>query len=464
MPLVGLILAAGRGSRFKSEIPKPVHPLLGKPMVYYPYRALKEGLDPLKVGVIVGYKHHFVRDVFRGYPDVEFFFQENPKGGTADAVLKSFSFLERYGEGFVAIINGDSPLVLPETLRAGFEKLKNQKLDGLIFTTVLENPTGYGRIARDERGRVKAIVEEKDATDGEKKIKEVNGGVYIFRIKPLLEALREVKPSPVSGELYLTEVVKIFYQRGLKIDTFQTDKEELLGVNDRVQFSEAEKILLRRKIGGLQREGVTVRLPETVYIEWDVKVGKDSEIEPHAVLKGDTTIGENCIIGTGVVLENCKISDRVRILPYSYLSDCDVKEGATVGPFARVRDNSLIGEEVEIGNFVEVKKSSIGPRAKAKHLTYIGDAQIGENTNIGAGTVFANYNGVKKYETKVGKNVFIGSNSLIIAPRTLKDWSFIAGGSVVNVDIPEGALAIGRAKLKILENKNPLLKRRDDEK
>ncbi len=464
MSLVGLILAAGKGSRFKSEKPKLVHPLLGKPMVYYPYRALKRGLNPLKVGIIVGYKHHLVEEVFKGYPDVEFFFQENPKGGTADAVLKAFPLLEKYGEGFVAIINGDSPLVLPETLKAGFEKLKNQNLDGLIFTTVLENPKGYGRIARDKEGRVRAIVEEKDATDGEKKIKEVNGGVYVFRIKPLLSALKEVKPSPVSGELYLTEVVKIFYQKGLKIDTFQTDKEELLGVNDRVQFSEAEKVLLRRKIESLQKEGVTIRLPETVYIEWDVEVGKDSEIEPHAVLKGNTTIGENCLIGTGVVLENCKISNRVRVLPYSYLSDCEVKEGAIVGPFARIRNDSLIGEEAEIGNFVEVKKSSIGKRTKAKHLTYIGDAQIGENTNIGAGTVFANYDGVKKYETKVGNNVFIGSNSLIIAPRTLKDWSFIAGGSVVNADIPEGALAIGRAKLKILENKNPLLRKRDDKK
>ncbi|RTZ61509.1 MAG: bifunctional N-acetylglucosamine-1-phosphate uridyltransferase/glucosamine-1-phosphate acetyltransferase, partial [Gammaproteobacteria bacterium] len=188
------------------------------------------------------------------------------------------------------------------------------------------------------------------------------------------------------------------------------------------------------------------------------------EIEPHVVLKGNTAIGENCLIGTGVVLENCKISNRVRVLPYSYLSDCEVKEGAIVGPFARIRNDSLIGEEAEIGNFVEVKKSSIGKGTKAKHLTYIGDAQIGENTNIGAGTVFANYDGVKKYETKVGNNVFIGSNSLIIAPRTLKDWSFIAGGSVVNTDIPEGALAIGRAKLKILENKNPLLRKRNDKK
>jgi len=461
MSVIGIILAAGRGSRFKSEKPKVVHTLLGKPMVYYPYRALKEGLNPSKVGVIVGYKHRLVEEVFKGYPDVEFFFQENPKGGTADAVLKALDLLERYSQGFVAIINGDTPLLLPQTLRAGFEKLKKQNLDGVIFTTVLEEPTGYGRIARDKEGRVSAIVEEKDATPEEKRIKEVNGGVYIFRVKPLIEALKEVKPSPVSGELYLTEVVKIFYQKGLKIDTHPTDREELFGVNDRVQFARAEKILLRRKIEDLQREGVTVRLPETVYIEWDVKVGKDSEIEPHAVLKGNTAIGENCLIGTGAVLENCKISDRVRILPYSYLSECEVKEGAVIGPFARIRGNSLIGEEVEIGNFVEVKKSSIGKGSKAKHLTYIGDAQIGENTNVGAGTVFANYDGVKKYETKVGNNVFIGSNSLIIAPRVLEDWSFIAGGSVVNADIPEGALAIGRAKLKILKNRNPLLKRRN---
>ena len=462
--MIGVILAAGRGSRFKSALPKVIHPLLGKPMVYFPYEALVKGLNPERVGIIIGHRKEVVREVLKNLPKVEFFEQENPKGGTADAVLKAKPLLERYRDDYVAILNGDTPLITAETLRAGFEKVRAESLDGLIFTAELENPKGYGRIVRDERGNVMAIVEEKDATPEERKIREVNGGVYIFRVQPLLEALEEVKPSERTGELYLTEVVRIFHQRGYRVDTLKVQREELLGVNDRVQFAEVEKILLRRKIEELQRSGVTVRLPETVYIEWDVRVGEDTEIEPSVSLKGNTEIGRNSFIGKGSILENTRVGEGVKVLPYSYISDSEIQNGAVVGPYARIRNGSVIGERAEIGNFVEVKKSSVGRETKAKHLTYIGDATIGEKTNIGAGTVFANYDGVNKYQTYVGNNVFIGSNSLIIAPRKLGDWSFIAGGSVVNKDIPEGALAISRAKLKILEGKNPLLKRKKDEK
>ena len=455
--MLGIILAAGRGSRFKSELPKVIHTLLGKPMVYFPYEALVKGLNPERVGIIIGHRKEVVKEVLKDLPKVEFFEQENPKGGTADAVLKAKPLLERYSDDYIAILNGDTPLITAETLRKGFEKVKGENLDGLIFTTQLENPKGYGRIVRDENGNVRAIVEEKDATPEEREIKEVNGGIYIFKIKPLLEALAEVKPSERTGELYLTEVVRIFHQKGYRVDTLKVQKEELLGVNDRVQFAEVEKLLLRRKIESLQREGVTIRLPETVYIDWDVQVGEDTEIEPSVSLKGNTKIGRNSFIGRGSILENTTVGDGVKILPYSYVSDSEIQNGAIVGPFARIRNGSEIGEKAEIGNFVEVKKSSIGRETKAKHLTYIGDAIIGEKTNIGAGTVFANYDGIKKYQTFVGNNVFIGSNSLIIAPRKLGDWSFIAGGSVINKDIPEGALAISRPKLKILEGKNPLL-------
>ncbi len=456
---VGVILAAGKGSRFKSKIPKVIHTLLGKPMVYFPYEALIKGLNPERVGIIVGHRKEVVKEVLKKLPKVEFFEQENPKGGTADAVLKAKPLLERYKNDYVAILNGDTPLITPETLKKGFEKVKRENLDGLIFTTQLEDPTGYGRIVRDEKGTVKAIVEEKDAAPQEREIKEVNGGVYIFKIAPLLEALKEVKPSERTGELYLTEVVRIFHRKGYRVDTLKVQKEELLGVNDRVQFAEVEKILLRRKIESLQREGVTIRLPETVYIDWDVQVGEDTEIEPSVSLKGKTKIGKNSFIGKGSILENTTAGEGVKVLPYSYISDSEIQNGAIVGPFARIRNGSVVEEKAEIGNFVEVKKSSIGKETKAKHLTYIGDATIGEKTNIGAGTVFANYDGVNKYETRVGNNAFIGSNSLIIAPRNLGDWSFVAGGSVVNRDVPPGALAIGRAKLKILEGKNPLLKK-----
>ncbi len=462
MALIGIILAAGKGTRFKSETPKVVCKILGKPMAFFPYSALKEGLNPKKIAFVVGYKADIVRKTFENLPDTVFFYQENPKGGTGDAVRKVLPLLEEHPEGYTAILNGDSPLITPETLKKGFEKVKGENLDGLIFTTVLENPKGYGRIVRNPSGEVIRIVEEKDATEEEKRIKEVNGGFYIFRTEPLMEALKELKPSPVTGEVYLTDVVEIFAQKGLKVDTYKAPFEELLGVNDRVQLAEAEKILLSRKLEKLQREGVTVRLPETVYVEWDVSVGRDTEIEPHAVLKGKTTVGENCLIGTGSVLENAKISDGVRILPYSYISDSEIKSGAIVGPFARIRDGSTIGEEAEIGNFVEVKKTVFGGGSKAKHLAYIGDATVGENANVGAGVVFANYDGRKKHKTVVGDNAFVGSNSLLIAPLELGEWSFVAGGSVVNKNVPPKALAIGRAKLKILEGRNPLLVKFND--
>ena len=462
MDVIGIILAAGKGTRFKSETPKVIHKILGKPMAFFPYLALKEGLKPKKIAFIVGHKADLVRKTFENLPEAVFFYQENPKGGTGDAVSKALPLLEEHPEGYTVILNGDSPLITAETLEKGFEKVKDENLDGLIFTTELQNPKGYGRIVRNQRGEVVKIVEEKDASEEEKKIKEVNGGFYIFKTKPLIEALKELKPSPVTGEVYLTDVVEIFAKKGLKVDTYKAPAEELLGVNDRIQQAEAEKILLRRKIENLQSEGVTVRLPETVYIEWDASVGKDTEIEPHAVIKGNTTIGENCLIGTGAVLENAKISDGVQILPYSFVSDSEIKSGAVVGPFARIRNDSVIGEKAEIGNFVEVKKTAFGGGSKAKHLAYVGDATVGRGVNIGAGVVFANYDGINKHQTFVGDNTFIGSNSLLIAPIRLEDWSFVAGGSVVNKDVPKGALAIGRAKLKVLENKNPLLRKKTE--
>jgi bifunctional UDP-N-acetylglucosamine pyrophosphorylase/glucosamine-1-phosphate N-acetyltransferase len=459
MVITAIILAAGKGTRFKSETPKVLHKLLDLPMVFYPYEAVSK-LNPAKVAFIIGHKKERVREVLKNLPKVEFFEQENPKGGTADAVLKAKPFLEKYPDSYVFILNGDAPLITSETLKAGLEKVERENLDGLIFTTELENPTGYGRIVRDRKGNVKEIVEEKDASAEQKAIREVNGGIYIFKAKPLLEALLEIKPSPVTGELYLTDVVKIFNEKGYKVDTYKAPAEELKGVNNRKELAEAEKILLNRKIEKLQLEGVTVRLPETVYISWETEIGRDTEVEPNVVIRGKTEIGEGCKIGTGAVLENAEISDGVQILSYSYISDSKIEKGAIVGPFARIRNNSELKEKAEVGCFVEVKSSKIGEKTKAKHLSYIGDTEIGKETNVGAGTVFANYDGINKYKTYVGNNVFIGSNSLIIAPRKLGDWSFVACGSVVNKDIPPKALAISRAPLKILENKNPILKKK----
>jgi bifunctional UDP-N-acetylglucosamine pyrophosphorylase/glucosamine-1-phosphate N-acetyltransferase len=463
--ILGIILSAGKSTRFKSSYPKVIHKILGKPMFFYPFYALST-LKPEYVAFIVGHKKEKVIEIIKQISEevpsikIKHYIQENPKGGTADAVLSAKELLKKFPNSIVFILNGDTPLITSESLKKGLDKFINNNLDLLIYSSILENPTGYGRILRDKNtGTVKKIIEEKDASPKEKEIKEVNAGYYIVKSSKLLKALEKIKPSPITGELYLTDIVEILSNEGAKIDTLIIPPEEIYGVNTREQLAIAEKILLKRKISSLQKEGVTIRLPETVYIEWDVKIERDTEIEPHCVIKGQTHIEEGCFIGAGSIIEDSHIETNSRILPYSYISSSVIGKNSLIGPFARIRDGALIHERVEIGNFVEVKKSIIHKETKAKHLSYIGDAEIGQNTNIGAGTVFANYDGRKKHKTIVGQNVFIGSNSLIIAPRKLEDYSFIAGGSVVNKDVPSYALAISRAPLKILENKNPLIKK-----
>ena len=453
-----LILAAGLGSRFKSQRAKVLHTILGKPMLWYVLRTLRE-LNFREIGVVVGHQAEEVKKVFEGEDGIFFFHQENPKGGTADAVISALDFWRDY-QDYLLVINGDSPLVKSQTVKNMqryiqlVEEYENIKLSALLLSGFLPDPTGYGRVVKDQSGNVIKIVEEKDATIEEKQIREINGGVYFFYCPHLLDVIFSIQPSPKSGELYLTEAIALMHKRGYVVRSFMAeDQAEVMGVNNRWELAIAENVIRLRILEGLAKEGNTIHQPETVWIEPSVVLEGDVEIEPGVALRGNTKIGKGVRIGRGSVIENSVVEEGAIIEPYSIVRDSHIKSGAIVGPFAHIRNQAVIGEGSHIGNFVEVKASEIGSYVNAKHLAYIGDAQIGDRTNVGAGVVFANYDGKQKHRSKVGRNAFIGSNSLIIAPITLGDYSYIAGGSVINKSIEEGDLAIARAELRILKGK-----------
>ena len=451
----GVVLAAGLGTRFKSEKSKLLHPLLGKPVIWHTVNSLKRG-DINDITLVISE----ATEEIKGYlEDVDYVYQENPKGGTGDALL---SFLKQNGDyhGYLFVINGDTPLVKPETIKNMIaflnltEEYEGIKPSGIVMTASIENPYGYGRVIKDDENHLVAIREEKDATEKEREIKEVNSGVYILKKDDTEKALKAIKPSKVTGELYLTEALNYLAEKGLIVKVFNaSEPTEILGINTRLDLAIAESVLrIRINLEWMER-GVTIHSPETVWIEPKVEIDKDVEIFPNAFLKGKTKIGKNAVIGTGSVIEDTIIEEGVTVEPYTIIKNSTIKEKAVVGPFAHVRENTIIGEGSHIGNFVEVKKCTIERDVKAKHLSYLGDATVGRGTNIGAGTVTANYDGKKKHKTNIGEQAFIGSNSLLIAPINIGSLSYIAGGSVINKDVPEGSLAVERAELKILKDK-----------
>jgi len=451
----GVVLAAGLGTRFKSERSKLLHPLLGKPVIWHTVNNLKRG-GIKDITLIISEATEEIKEYMEG---TDFVYQENPKGGTGDALM---SFLRNSGDyrGYLFVINGDTPLVKPETIKnmVAFlnltEEYEGIKPSGIVMTARIENPYGYGRVIKDDDDHLVAIREEKEATEKEKEIKEVNSGVYILKKEDIEKALRAIKPSNVTGELYLTEALNYLAEKGLIVKVFNaSEPTEILGINTRLDLAIAESVLRIRINLEWMEKGVTIHSPETVWIEPEVEISQDAEIFPQVFLKGKTKIGTGALIGTGSILENTTVEDGAVIEPYTLIRNSTVKERAIVGPFAHIRDNTTVGEGSHIGNFVEVKKCIIGSEVKAKHLSYLGDATIGKGTNIGAGTVTANYDGKRKHRTNIGEQAFIGSNSLLIAPISIGNLSYIAGGSVINKDIPEGSLAVERAELKILKDK-----------
>ncbi len=443
-----VILAAGKGKRMRSKTPKVLHPLLGRPMVRYPVEAAKES-GAERVVVVIGHQAEAVKEALKD-AGVAFALQEVPLG-TAHALAQAKPLLEDF-EGAVVVTSGDTPLLRPETIRALVGALEAAGGAGMaLLSFEAKDPTGYGRVVRGPDGRVVRIVEEKDASEEEKKIREVNAGVYAFD-RRVWELLSRVKNENAQGEYYLPDLVALYLEAGLPVVALKAeDERELLGANDRAQLAEVEGVLLDRLRRRWMQEGVRMHLPETVYLEPGVTLAPDAVLEPGVVLKGQTEVGEGVRVGAYSVVTNSRLEAGAEVRPHSVLEEAHLKPGAVAGPFARLRPGAVLEEGAFVGNFVEVKKSRLGRGVKAGHLAYLGDAEVGEGTNVGAGVITANYDGEKKHQTTIGRRAFIGSNSVLIAPVTIGDEAFVAGGSAINQDVPPGALAVARGRQRNIE-------------
>lgn len=436
-----VILAAGMGTRMKSKMPKVLHKVCGKPLCKWVIDASKEA-GAEKVCTIVGHKAELVKEEIG---DVcEFALQAEPKG-TGHAVMQAIDFIKSVN-GEIVILNGDTPLVTADAVKNAIEYHKANGNQATVITAILPDATGYGRIVRDADGGVRKIVEQKDANEEEKRINEVNSGMYVFDSESLVYALAKITPNNAQGEYYLTDTLEILLDAGKKIGGFAiADNDEIRGINDRVQLNEAERIMSRRINEMHMKNGVTMRNPESVYIEYGVEIGSDTEICQNVTLKSGTKIGSDCVIGSGSVLDRAIIHDNVDILS-SVITLSEVDEGTHVGPFAYIRPNCKVGKDVKVGDFVELKNSNIDDGTKISHLTYIGDSDVGKKVNFGCGTVTVNYDGKKKYRTTIGDNCFVGCNTNLVSPVNVGNGAYIAAGSTITDDIPEENLAIARAR------------------
>lgn len=436
-----VILAAGMGTRMKSKMPKVLHKVCGKPLCKWVIDASKEaGAD--KVVAIIGHKAEMVKEALGDA--CEFALQSEQKG-TGHAVMQATDFIKA-ANGNVVILNGDTPLIKAETIEKAIEYHKNSGNMATVITAILDDATGYGRIVRSADGSVKKIVEQKDASEEEKKINEVNSGMYVFDSESLVYALGEIRPNNAQGEYYLTDTLEILLGVGKKVGAYAiSDNDEIRGINDRVQLKEAEEIMRERINEMHMRNGVTMRFPESVYIEADVEIGNDTEIEQNVMLLSGTRIGSDCVIGMGSKLNGAVIHDNVEVMS-SVILQSEIDEGTHVGPFAYVRPNCHVGKDVKVGDFVELKNTNVDDGTKISHLTYLGDSDIGKNVNFGCGTVTCNYDGKNKFRTVIGDHCFVGCNTNFVAPVEVGNEVYIAAGSTITENIPDGNLSIARAR------------------
>jgi bifunctional UDP-N-acetylglucosamine pyrophosphorylase/glucosamine-1-phosphate N-acetyltransferase len=451
-----VILAAGLGTRMKSSKAKVLHEAGGDTLLNHVLRAAMNVARPDQIFVVVG---HQAEQVKASVTISGVRFAEQPEQrGTGHALLCAREAGASNGPGTLLILNGDGPLLRAKTLSDLLRLQEDRNEGGCIVTTELADPTGYGRVKRTESGRVGAVVEQKAATPEELRIREINPGVYAFKAAAFWRYIHEMEPNKAANEFYLTDMIEILGRHGEAISPFPVkDETELLGINTRAELSVADRILRTRKNHQLMLSGVTIENPQSVLVDVNSSVGIDTVIGSNAQLRGETRVGANCRIGAGSILRNCIIDDNVEILPYVVAQDTRIGKGAFVGPFARLRQQADVGQEVHIGNFVELKNTTMATGAKANHLAYLGDSAIGEKTNVGAGTITCNYDGVKKHRTEIEDNVFVGSNSTLVAPVRLGSGSYVAAGSVITTDVDADALAIGRARQ---ENKPGWAKRR----
>ncbi|MCK5825515.1 MAG: bifunctional UDP-N-acetylglucosamine diphosphorylase/glucosamine-1-phosphate N-acetyltransferase GlmU [Desulfuromusa sp.] len=440
--LAAVILAAGKGTRMKSAVPKVLHPICGQPMLYYPLETAKlAGFKQLKV--VIGHRAEQVSDAFVD-GDITWI-KQSDQLGTGHALMCAADSLRGYS-GALLLLCGDVPLIQPETLQRLQHYHSQQQAAVTVLTAQLPNPAGYGRIIRDGE-QILQIVEEKDADERQRQVTEINSGTYLFDAAFVLSALKGLNKNNVQREYYLTDVVAAAVAAGEKTRALCVDDPtEVMGINDRCQLAEAE-VLMRWKINAdLMFGGVSMSDPTTVYIDNGVEIGVDTILHPNVHLHGKTTIGKNCIIETGVVVVDSQVADGVHLKAGSAIEEAQIGPKCKIGPMAHLRPGTVLTGNNKIGNFVEMKKSVLGEKSQASHLTYIGDSEVGKNVNFGCGTITCNYDGVNKHQTTVEDDVFVGSDCQFVAPVTIGRNSLIAAGSTITKDVPADSLALSRTE------------------
>ena len=443
-----LILAAGLGTRMRSNLAKVLHQLDGRPLINHVCRTAT-ALAPRKIYVVIGHQGEDVKMAVLSELESESadFVWQKEQLGTGHAVNSARDFLENE-DSTLLVLSGDVPMIRAETLAALVQQHRNHRGKGAastILTVKLEDPTGYGRIVRDDAGLFDKIVEQKDASDDERKIREINSGIYCFDTRKLFSALSRVKNENAQGEYYLTDVPTLLREIGEDIAIYHhSDSFEIEGINNRVQLADMERFLCRRVIKKMMLDyGVSFIDPKNAYISEQASIGRDTVIFPNVKIEGETEIGDGCTIRSGTRITNSKIGHGVEILDNCVISDSEIANQCTVGPMAHLRGNAKLEEKAKVGNFVELKKTILGRGSKANHLTYLGDATVGEKTNIGAGTVTCNYDGVNKHSTTIGNNVRIGSDTMLVAPLKVGDGAVTGAGSVVTKDVEANKLVVG---------------------
>ncbi|MGB3863067.1 MAG: bifunctional UDP-N-acetylglucosamine diphosphorylase/glucosamine-1-phosphate N-acetyltransferase GlmU [Candidatus Aminicenantaceae bacterium] len=441
--LSALILAAGKGTRFKSDKIKILHSLMGKSMLQWVVDSIQK-LGPDRIHIVVGYQKDLVQKSLTGQ-NIDFVFQTKQLG-TAHAVLAAQAALKKEADKDLLIMNGDLPLIRSETLKPLLRNHREKGNSLTFLTTDLDDSTGFGRVKLSE-DKTFRIIEEKDATPAQRKEKEINVGIYLFRIKDLLKGLTQVSNKNKKGEYYLTDMIEILSRNGRKVGKYKTrNTEEIVGVNDRYELARAIDVLRLRKVKSLTDQGVTVYDPGSTWIDYDVKVGRDTVIYPSVILEGESVIGSHCTLFPYVHVIDTRVGKRVKLLSSSMIEQSVIQNDAQVGPFTHLRPNTIIRQGAKVGNFVEMKNTDFGRHSKAGHLSYLGDADIQEDVNIGAGTITCNYDGARKSRTKIESGAFIGSGTELVAPVKIGKKAYVGAGSTITKDVSPEALAVSRSR------------------
>ncbi|SHJ27695.1 UDP-N-acetylglucosamine pyrophosphorylase /glucosamine-1-phosphate N-acetyltransferase [Malonomonas rubra DSM 5091] len=445
--LAAVVLAAGKGTRMKSALPKVLHPICGKPMLAYPLDATRQaGIE--QISVVIGHQADQVKDAFAGQDLV--WVEQTEQLGTGHALMCAAESLEGF-TGTLLLLCGDVPLLQADVLEQVLHYHKHEKATVTVLTAEMEEPTGYGRIVRTNE-QVTQIVEEKDATKEQRSINEINTGTYLFDAKFVFSALKNLKTDNAQGEYYLTDVVAAAANAGHKVrGVVIPDSTQMMGINDRRQLAEAEAVMRWHINSELMAEGVSMIDPTTVYVDKGVEIGNDTTLHPNVQLRGKTKIGRNCIIETGVVVVDSTIADGAHLKAGSAIEESQIGPDCKIGPMAHLRPGTVLTGSNKIGNFVETKKAVLGEGSQSSHLTYIGDAEVGKNVNFGCGTITCNYDGANKHKTTIDDDVFIGSDVQFVAPVNIGRNSLIGAGSTITKDVPADSLAISRSEQKVIE-------------